>query len=67
MNNYNSDESMPSYNEIMNNYEDIYESKRLSERRNAVKPYIPKPKTECDNLVEVKEPKKRFLFCCKFI
>lgn len=67
MNNYNSDESISSYNEVINNYEDIYEPKRLSERRNAVKPYIPTPKIKYDNLVEVKGPKKRFLFCCKFI
>ena len=67
MNNNNSDGSIPSYNEIINNYEDINDSIRLTERRNAVKPYIPKPKTELDDLVEVKEPKKRFfLFCCKF-
>ena len=67
MNNNTSNESMPSYDEIINNYEDINESLRLTERRNAVKPYIPKPKTKCDDLIEVKEPKKRFLFCCKFI
>ena len=36
---------------------------RLSVRRNAVKPYIPKKK-ESNNEVEIKQSKNTF-FCCK--
>ena len=47
-------------------FNDIFEGDgnvRLSVRRNAVKPYIPKKK-ESNNEVEIKQSKNTF-FCCK--
>lgn len=46
---------------------DEKESIRLSERRNAIKPYIPPPKNEINNYVKVKESQRKFFCCYKFI
>lgn len=64
MNNDDSNDSILS-NKYFNDNFDEEENVRLSERRNAVKPYIPPPKKEYNNEVEIKQPKNTF-FCCKF-
>ena len=68
MNNDDSNDSILSNKYFNDNFDDNFndeENIRLSERRNAVKPYIPPPKKEYNNEVEIKQPKKTF-FCCKF-
>lgn len=64
MNNDDSNDSILS-NKYFNDNFDEEENVRLSERRNAVKPYIPPLKKEYNNEVEIKQPKNTF-FCCKF-
>lgn len=63
MNNNNSSDSLLSYNYLndFNEYEDEHLSKRLSERRHAVKPYIPDPPKKNIDFVEVKEPNRGIL------
>lgn len=68
MNYINSDESIPTLDNILNEMDkDEKESIRLSERRNAIKPYIPPPKNEINNYVKVKESQRKFFCCYKFI
>ena len=68
MNHINSDESIPTLDNILNEMDDDEkESIRLSERRNAIKPYIPSPKNEINDCIKVKESKRKFFCCFKFI
>ena len=68
MNHINSGESIPTLDNILNEMDDDEkESIRLSERRNAIKPYIPPPKNEINNYVKVKESKRYFFSCCRII
>ena len=68
MNNYNSNDSNDSNDSLLiNEYFNEPEPKRLSERRNAVKPYIPEPSKKNIEFIEVKEQDKSIfsiLFCC---
>ena len=70
MNNNNSNDSLLGYNYFndFNEFEDEPMSKRLSERRHAVKPYIPEPPKKNIDFVEVKEPNRGILSillsCC---
>lgn len=70
MNNDNSNDSIPTLNEINLNYYNQHENEvyiRFSERRNAIKPYIPPNENKNENLITVKKSKKSLfknIFCC---